>query len=81
MATSKSAKAPKATILLTGVSPRNDHIGVMPVIDRVNEKLAKLADEHGKLWVGVMNADQLPPAIPGYRIWAESLSIPCSWNC
>jgi hypothetical protein len=38
------AKAPKATIILTGIFPRNDNIAVMPVINRVNENLAKFAD-------------------------------------
>ena len=42
------AKAPEATIILTGVFPRNDNAadptGVMPVIDSINERLAGLAD-------------------------------------
>jgi len=42
------AKAPEATIILTGIFPRNDNpgnpTGVMAVIDRINENLAGLAD-------------------------------------
>ncbi|UCD49017.1 MAG: hypothetical protein JSW27_15960 [Phycisphaerales bacterium] len=42
------AKAPEATIILTGIFPRNDNAGdptgVMPVIDSINENLAGLAD-------------------------------------
>lgn len=42
------SKAPSATIILTGIFPRNDHVenpaGVMPVINAINEKLAQLTD-------------------------------------
>ncbi len=42
------AKAPEATIILTGIFPRNDNAGnptgVMPVIDAINDNLAGLAD-------------------------------------
>ena len=42
------AKAPEATIIVTGVFPRNDNpgnpTGVVAVIDRINENLAGLAD-------------------------------------
>ncbi len=41
-------KAPEATIIVTGITPRNDNpgnpTGVMPVIATINENLAKLAD-------------------------------------
>src|SRR5688572_24638043 len=37
-------KAPKATIILTGIFPRNDNIDVMRMINRINENLARLAD-------------------------------------
>jgi lysophospholipase L1-like esterase len=41
-------KAPEATIILTGIFPRNDNrsnpTGVMPVIDKINENLSQLAD-------------------------------------
>src|SRR6516165_8042949 len=38
------AKAPDATIILMAIFPRNDNMAVMPLIDRVNENLARLAD-------------------------------------
>ncbi len=42
------AKAPEATIILTGIFPRNDNAAnptaVMPVIDAINENLRRLAD-------------------------------------
>lgn len=40
-------KAPQATILLMGITPRKDRQGgtsLMPTIDRINDHLAKLAD-------------------------------------
>ena len=81
------AKAPKATIILTAIFPRNDR-PVMPVINNINLNLSKLADgntirflnindrladKDGKLFDGVMNADNLHPAIKGYQIWADAL--------
>jgi lysophospholipase L1-like esterase len=83
------AKAPEAVIILTGVFPRNDSMAVMPVINKINEKLSRfddgkkvrflninerLADKDGKLFEGVMNAaDKLHPTIKGYQIWADAL--------
>jgi lysophospholipase L1-like esterase len=41
-------KAPEATIILTGIFPRNDNrgnpTGVTPVIDKINENLSQFAD-------------------------------------
>ena len=82
------AKAPGATIIATAIFPRNDNIAVMPTIDKINRNLAKLADgrkirylninamladRDGKLLDGMMNADRLHPAIPGYQVWADAL--------
>lgn len=81
------AKAPAATIVLMGIFPRNDNIAVMPVINKINGNLAKmagdkirylningnLADKDGRLFEGMMNADQLHPAIKGYQVWADAL--------
>ena len=82
-------KAPKATIVLTAIFPRNDNIAVMTTIERINEKLAafadgarvrfltindRLADSSGKLFDGVLNErDKLHPTIKGYQIWADAL--------
>jgi len=81
------AKAPKATIILTGIFPRNDNIAVMPVINRVNESLAKfadakavrylninsrLADQNDVLFEGMMG-DKLHPTLKGYQVWADAL--------
>jgi len=83
------AKAPDATIILTGIFPRNDNRAVMPVIDRINASLSKLADgkrirflnisdkladRDGKLFASMMSADdQLHPTAMGYQIWADAL--------
>ncbi len=81
-------KAPGATIILTAIFPRNDKVDAMPVINRINASLAKLADgkkiryldinrklagANGKLFDGMMNPDQLHPALRGYQVWADAL--------
>ena len=81
-------KAPQAVIVVTGIFPRNDNMALMPVIDRINDGLGKLADGKkvrylnvngkladaaGKLFPGMMNADKLHPALPGYQAWADAL--------
>jgi lysophospholipase L1-like esterase len=82
------AKAPDATIIVTGIFPRNDSTETMPVIDRINGNLAamadgkkllflningKLADANGVLFEGMMNPDKLHPALKGYQVWADAL--------
>ena len=82
------SKAPGATIVLTGIFPRNDNIAVMPMIDRINLELSKFADgktirllnindrlagKDGRLFDGMMNADKLHPALRGYQVWADAL--------
>jgi lysophospholipase L1-like esterase len=82
-------KAPDATVILTAIFPRNDNMAVMATINRINEKLAgladgkrvrfltindRLADSEGKLFDGVLNArDKLHPTLAGYQIWADAL--------
>ena len=81
-------KAPAATIVLTGIFPRNDSMAVLPEIRAINANLArladgrqvryvdvsdKLADTDGRLVDGMMNADKLHPALPGYQVWADAL--------
>jgi len=83
------AKAPDATIIVTGIFPRNDNMAVLPAIHQINGNLArladgkkiryldvnaKLADANGKLFDGMMNAnDKLHPTIRGYQVWANAL--------
>jgi lysophospholipase L1-like esterase len=82
-------KAPDASIILTGIFPRNDSPTVMPLIKKANEKLSafddgakirylnindRLADKDGNLLEGMMNAaDKLHPTIKGYQVWADAL--------
>ena len=81
-------KAPDATIILTGIFPRNDSMTVLPEIAKINANLAALADgrlvrylnvndkltgPNGVLIEGMMNPDRLHPALPGYQVWADAL--------
>jgi lysophospholipase L1-like esterase len=82
-------KAPDATIIVTVIFPRNDNPAVMPTINRINQKLAtladgqrvrflnvndRLADANGILVEGVLNErDKLHPTLKGYQIWADAL--------
>ena len=80
-------KAPNATIILTGIFPRNDNAGVVPEINRINAELSrfadgrtirylnvndKLADRDGNLFEGMMG-DKLHPTVKGYQVWADAL--------
>jgi len=83
------SKAPNAVIILMGIFPRNDNMAVMPVIDKINANLAKmadggeirhlnindkLADGAGRLFDGMMNErDKLHPLLNGYQVWADAL--------
>ncbi|HLJ54024.1 MAG TPA: GDSL-type esterase/lipase family protein, partial [Chthonomonadaceae bacterium] len=83
------SKAPRATIILTAIFPRNDGMGAVPVIQRINARLVRLADgksvrflnvndqladREGRLFDGMMNAgDKLHPTIKGYQVWADGL--------
>jgi lysophospholipase L1-like esterase len=81
-------KAPAATIILTGIFPRNDSLAPLPAIAKINANLERLADGRrvrylnvndklantaGVLIEGMMNTDKLHPAIPGYQVWADAL--------
>jgi cephalosporin-C deacetylase-like acetyl esterase/lysophospholipase L1-like esterase len=81
-------KAPHATIVLMGITPRNDNMAVMPIINQVNRKIAsfadgkkiryvnindKLADKDGKLFEGMANQDALHLDVKGYQVWADAL--------
>lgn len=81
-------KAPNATVVLMGITPRNDNIAVMSIINQVNENIAqftdgrtirylnindKLADEGGRLFEGMANADGLHLDLKGYQVWADAL--------
>jgi lysophospholipase L1-like esterase len=81
-------KAPGATIVLMGITPRNDNMAVMPIISKVNEHIAhfadgkkirylnindKLADKDGRLFEGMTVPDGLHLDVKGYQVWADAL--------
>jgi lysophospholipase L1-like esterase len=82
-------KAPATTMIVMGIFPRNDDMALMPVIDRINGSLSrladgrkvrylnindKLADGGGRLFDGMMNAkDKLHPTVKAYQVWADAL--------
>ncbi len=83
-------KAPGAPIILMGITPRNGRDGntaVVPVINKINERLAtfadgdsiryvnindQLADADGKLYEG-MAVDGLHLDVKGYQVWADAI--------
>ncbi len=80
-------RAPRATLVITGITPRDDNLDVMPIIDRANEQIARLADgktvryinlrdplafPDGRLREGMAN-DGLHLTAKGYQIWADAL--------
>jgi lysophospholipase L1-like esterase len=82
------AEASNATVILTAIFPRNDSMAVIPTINQINRNLArmadgkkvryldindKLADKDGRLFPGMMNADQLHPTLKAYQVWADAL--------
>src|SRR5262249_6706449 len=46
-------KAPGATIVLMGITPRNDNMAVMPIINRINDNIAKFADGRNIRYVNI----------------------------
>ena len=81
-------KAPNATVILTAIFPRNDNLAVVPVINKINANIArladgkkvrflnindKIADENGRFLPGMVNRDQLHPTLKTYQVWADAL--------
>jgi cephalosporin-C deacetylase len=81
-------KAPDATIVLMGITPRNDNMAVMPIIYKANDNIAKfadgrkvrylninnkLADKDGRFLEGMANRDGLHLDVKGYQVWADAL--------
>ncbi len=81
-------KAPGATIILMGITPRNDNMAVMPVINAINKRIARfadgkkirylnindrLADKDGRLYEGMHNGDRLHLDLKAYQVWADAL--------
>ena len=81
-------KGPNATIVLMGIFPRNDNMLVMPIINEINQGIAKLAngkkirylnindklaDNDGRFFEGMTNKDGLHLDVKGYQVWADAL--------
>jgi lysophospholipase L1-like esterase len=81
-------KARNSTIVLMGITPRNDNIAVMPIINKINNNIAKfadgrrirylnindkLADKEGRLLEGMAHGDGLHLDVKGYQAWADAL--------
>ena len=81
-------KSPKSTVILMGIFPRNDNMAVMPIINAINQRIAKfadgkkirylninskLADKNDKLFDGITNKDGLHLDLKGYQVWADAL--------
>jgi lysophospholipase L1-like esterase len=82
------AKAPSATIIVTGVFPRGDRVELNPIIADINRRVAafadgrsirflnvndRLADASGTPAADVMR-DGLHPTLKGYQVWADGLA-------
>ncbi len=81
-------KAPNATMVLMGITPRNDNLAVMPIINEINDNIARfadgkkikylnindrLADKDGKFFEGMANRDGLHLNVKGYQVWADAM--------
>jgi lysophospholipase L1-like esterase len=80
-------KAPDAVCVLMGITPRNDNTAIRVTVNKVNERMArladgkkvrylnindKLADKEGKFLDG-MSPDGLHLSAKGYQVWADAL--------
>lgn len=82
-------KAPRAKILLVGITPRNTDgsTAVMPTIDRINRRIAKFADGRTVKYLNIndgladkngklyegMTDDGLHLTDKGYQVWADRM--------
>jgi lysophospholipase L1-like esterase len=81
------ARAPNATVVLMGITPRADNIQVMPIIEAANRGLAQLADGHRIRYLNInarladgrgvllpgMTSDGLHLTAKAYQLWADAL--------
>jgi lysophospholipase L1-like esterase len=84
-------KAPEATVILMGITPRTDNrdgASVMPTIDAINERYARLADGRKIRYVNInaqlaradgtpregVTMDGLHLSLSGYQVWADALT-------
>jgi lysophospholipase L1-like esterase len=80
-------RAPEATVVITGITPRNDNMAVMPVINQANRQIERLADGKKVRYININEQlafpdDRLRPGMAhdglhltgtAYQIWADAL--------
>jgi cephalosporin-C deacetylase len=80
-------RAPGATLVITGITPRNDNIAVSSVINRANQQIARLADGKSIRYINIndqlafpdshlregMSHDGLHFTVKAYQVWADAL--------
>jgi cephalosporin-C deacetylase len=80
-------RAPRATVVITGITPRNDNIAVMPVIEQANLAIARLANGQSVRYINInaqladsaglfregMAHDGLHLSVKAYQVWADAL--------
>ena len=80
-------RAPAATVVITGITPRDDNVDVMPVIDQANAQIARLADGKRVRYINInaqlalpdghlregMAHDGLHLTPKAYQLWADAL--------
>ena len=80
-------RAPNATLVITGITPRNDNIAVMPIITQANAQIARLADGKAIRYININEQLALPGDLlrdgmandglhltpKAYQVWADAL--------
>lgn len=82
-------KAPNATIILMGITPRKDQRGASTgeIINRINDRISRMADGKRIRYLNInhllsdpngeplpeMTVDGLHLSLPGYQVWAGAL--------
>ncbi len=80
-------RAPAATLVLTGITPRNDNMAVMPIVNSANRQIAALADGKSIRYINIneqlastddqlrdgMTFDGLHLTPKAYQHWANAL--------
>lgn len=80
-------RAPRATLIVTGITPRDDNPEVMPIVNTANRQIAALADGKTVRYINIneqlafpdgrlrpgMSHDGLHLAVPAYQVWANAL--------
>jgi lysophospholipase L1-like esterase len=81
------SRAPGATLVITAITPRDDNLSVMPVIDSANRQIARLADGKSIRYINIneqiafpdgrlrdgMAFDGLHLTPKAYQHWADAL--------